>query len=724
METVSTERRKPVRVPVILQMEALECGAASLAMIMAYYKKWVPIEEVRVACGVSRDGCSALNIVKAAQSFGLEYQAFWYSTERILEAGHYPSIIYWNNNHFAVLCGFKRGFALINDPAAGFIRLSMEEFKRHYAGLFIEFTPGEAFVPDGKKKSVFSYLRGIFSKNRRLFFLVMATSALAMAAGAFTPVITRVFTDEILSGNGHDWYGGFLLFFAGLIVFQFVVSVINLIYVKYSTGKIAVTSNVSFMEHIFRMPMEFFSQRTAGDLSNRQAANDIVASTMIGQLAPILINIIMLVFYLIVMIHYSPLLTVVGVFSMAVNLFVANRISKKRTEISKVQLRDQALLSGATITGIDMVETIKATGSESGFLRQWSGYHAGVIKARVAFDNVNRVLGTIPVLLQSVTSIAILVMGLWSIMQGYMTEGLLLAFQGCMSAFVLPVNNLISTGQSLQEMRASLERIHDVMSYPEDIYLKEDFDPEELVDARKLTGKIEMKHVTFGYSRLGAPVISDFTLTITPGTRVAVIGSSGSGKSTIARLLAGLYQKWEGEILYDGKPLSEIPKPVFCGSVAIMDQDPVLFHDTIENNIKMWDETIEDFDMILASRDADIMKEILLQKDGYKHMIEEGGKNLSGGQQQRLEIARVLAGDPSIVIMDEATSALDTVTECEVSDYLHDRGITCIIIAHRLSTIRDCDEIIVLDHGHIVQQGTHQELIKQDGLYQKLMKAQ
>ena len=434
--------------------------------------------------------------------------------------------------------------------------------------------------------------------------------------------------------------------------------------------------------------------------------------------------IFLLVFYLIVMVHYSPLLTVVGVFSMAVNLFVANRISKKRTEISRVQLRDQALLSGATITGIDMVETIKATGSESGFLRQWSGYHASVIKARVAFDNVNRVLGTIPALLQSVTSIAILVFGLWSIMQGYMTEGLLLAFQGCMSAFVLPVNNLISTGQSLQEMRASLERIHDVMSYPEDIYLKEDFDPEELVDARKLTGKIEMKHVVFGYSRLGDPVISDFTLTITPGTRVAVIGSSGSGKSTIARLLAGLYKQWEGEILYDGKPLCEIPKPVFCGSVAIMDQDPVLFHDTIENNIKMWDKTIEDYDMILASRDADIMKEILLQKDGYKHMIEEGGKNLSGGQQQRLEIARVLAGDPSIVIMDEATSALDTVTECEVSDYLHDRGITCVIIAHRLSTIRDCDEIIVLDHGHIVQQGTHQELITQDGLYQKLMRAQ
>ena len=724
MKTVDRKRLKPVKVPVILQMETLECGAACLTMVLAYYKKWVPLEEVRVACCVSRDGCNALSIVKAAKNFGLKYQAFWYNTDRLLEKGNMPSIVFWNNCHFVVLCGFKRGYAYINDPAAGFMRISIEDFKRHYSGIALELTPGEDFVPEGKQRSVLSYLSGLFFKNKGLLLLVMSTGGLAMAAGALTPVITRVFTDEILSGHANDWYKGFILFFAGLILYQLITSSINQLYIKLSTGKIAVSSNVSFMEHIFRMSMEFFSQRTAGDLANRQQSNDIVASTLIGQFAPIVINFIMLVFYLVVMIHYSPFLTAVGLASMAVNLFVANRISKKRTEISKVQMRDQALLSGATIAGIDMVETIKASGSESGFLKHWSGYHAGVIRARVAFENVNRVMGTVPALLQQLTSIVVLVLGLWSIMRGHIAEGLLLGFQGCLSAFVQPVNALIGVGQSLQEMRAMLERIHDVMTYPEDAVLKEDYDMEEIAEAKKLTGKIEMKNVSFGYSRFGEPVVTDFNLNVTPGKRIAIVGGSGSGKSTVAKLLAGLYKPWEGEILFDGKPVSEIPKPIFCGSLAMVDQDVTLFHDTIENNIKMWDDTIEDYEMILAARDAVIHEDIMFQKGGYKHLIEEGGKNLSGGQRQRLEIARVLAGDPSVIIMDEATSMLDAVTERDLSDFIHNRGITCIIVAHRLSTIRDCDEIIVLDHGHIVQRGTHQELIAEEGVYRNLVKTQ
>ena len=347
-----------------------------------------------------------------------------------------------------------------------------------------------------------------------------------------------------------------------------------------------------------------------------------------------------------------------------------------------------------------------------------------MIKAKVKFDSVNRFLGTLPSLLIQISKIVIMMMAFSSIMTGHFTAGLFLAFQACMTAFMTPVSQLISAGQSIQEMRSSIERISDVMDYPEDINANEEYDRDELADAGKLSGNIEMKNVTFGYARLGEPVIKDFNLTVTPGQRIALVGSSGCGKSTIAKLLTGLFKPWNGDILFDGKPISEIPKPIFYGSLSMVDQDVVLFQDTIANNIRMWDKTIEDYDMILAARDADIHSDIMARKGGYQHELEENGHDLSGGQRQRIEIARVLAVDPSIIILDEATSALDARTESDISNYIHDRGITSIIIAHRLSTIRDCDEIIVLDHGEVVQRGTHRELMQEEGLYRNLITAQ
>jgi len=469
------------------------------------------------------------------------------------------------------------------------------------------------------------------------------------------------------------------------------------------------------------MPMQFFSQRMSGDLANRQAANDIVATTLITRLAPTLINLLMLSFYLFVMIQYSPVLTAVGVATVAINLFVAQIISNKRVEISAAQLRDQAKLDATTVSGISMVETIKAAGAERGFFERWSGFHASVIQAKTKFVKVNRFLGTLPMLLQELSNITVLTMGFWLMMEGRFSAGLLLAFQSFMTAFMKPVNELIAAGQSLQEMRASLDRINDVVDYPEDDALGSEAAAEDLENARKLSGHVQLKDVTFGYSKLAEPLIRNFNLELTPGKRVAFVGGSGSGKSTIAKLLTGLYQPWSGEILFDGKPMSAIPRPVFKGSVAMVDQDVVLFSDTVENNIKMWDTSIEDFDMILAAKDAQIHADIVSRKGGYQRVLQEGGKDLSGGQRQRIEIARVLAVDPSIIILDEATSALDARTEYDVSQFIHDRGITCVIVAHRLSTIRDCDEILVMDHGEVVQRGTHKELIQEEGLYKTLI---
>ncbi|MBQ6122380.1 MAG: NHLP family bacteriocin export ABC transporter peptidase/permease/ATPase subunit [Clostridia bacterium] len=714
--------QKPKKVPVILQMEALECGAASLCMILAFYKKWVPLDQVRQDCGVSRDGSNALSIWKAAEGYGMKVKANRFKVEQLQKEATFPAIIWWNHNHFVVLDGFKGGKAVINDPAKGVVKMPIPEFEQNYSMLCMQFEPTEKFEPGGKPQSILAFLKKRIEGNRVTLLLVMLTGALSVAAGVLMPVFSRVFTDEILGGGNREWLTPFLLLFGALILFRLIAGALNAKAIQRATGKIAITSNAQFMWHILRMPMGFFAQRMAGDLSGRQQSNDQVATTLIRQLTPTIMNFVLLLLYLFVMIQYSPVLTAIGVGTILLNILLVRVISQKRMEISRTQMRDQGKLNATTVSGIDMIETIKSSGAENGFFERWSGYHASVIRSKSEFSEVNRYLEPLSGLIQTLSGVLVLASGVWLIMDGRFTAGMLLAFQAFMTSFLGPVNQVIAAGQSVQEMRAAMERIDDVMKYPADV--PETVDPGEangLEDAWKLSGDVSMEHITFGYAKLAAPMITDFSLKLKPGSRVALVGGSGSGKSTIAKLLSGLYQPWEGEIRYDGKLISEIPRAVFTGSVSVVDQDVVLFEDTIQNNIKMWDDTIEDFEMIYAAHDAGIHDDIVARKGGYRHMLREGGKDLSGGQRQRIEIARVLAGDPSIIIMDEATSALDAKTEYEVSEAIRARGITCVIVAHRLSTIRDCDEIIVLDRGKVVERGTHDELIKGDGLYRKLV---
>ena len=714
--------QKPKKVPVILQMEALECGAASLCMILAFYKKWVPLDQVRQDCGVSRDGSNALSIWKAAEGYGMKVKANRFKVEQLQKEATFPAIIWWNHNHFVVLDGFKGGKAVINDPAKGVVKMPIPEFEQNYSMLCMQFEPTEKFEPGGKPQSILAFLKKRIEGNRVTLLLVMLTGALSVAAGVLMPVFSRVFTDEILGGGNREWLTPFLLLFGALILFRLIAGALNAKAIQRATGKIAISSNAQFMWHILRMPMGFFAQRMAGDLSGRQQSNDQVATTLIRQLTPTIMNFVLLLLYLFVMIQYSPVLTAIGVGTILLNILLVRVISQKRMEISRTQMRDQGKLNATTVSGIDMIETIKSSGAENGFFERWSGYHASVIRSKSEFSEVNRYLEPLSGLIQTLSGVLVLASGVWLIMDGRFTAGMLLAFQAFMTSFLGPVNQVIAAGQSVQEMRAAMERIDDVMKYPADV--PETVDPGEangLEDAWKLSGDVSMEHITFGYAKLAAPMITDFSLKLKPGSRVALVGGSGSGKSTIAKLLSGLYQPWEGEIRYDGKLISEIPRAVFTGSVSVVDQDVVLFEDTIQNNIKMWDDTIEDFEMIYAAHDAGIHDDIVARKGGYRHMLREGGKDLSGGQRQRIEIARVLAGDPSIIIMDEATSALDAKTEYEVSEAIRARGITCVIVAHRLSTIRDCDEIIVLDRGKVVERGTHDELIKGDGLYRKLV---
>lgn len=711
------------KVPVIMQMEALECGAASLAMVMAYYGKWLPLERIRADCGVSRDGSNARNILKAARSYGMTAKGYRYEPELLKEEGKFPCIIHWNFNHFVVLCGFKRNFAYLNDPARGNVKVPMQEFDEAFTGVCMMFEPTESFEPGGKPRSVLDFAKERLHGTGVAFAFVVVTTLISSILGIINPAFSRIFMDRLLTGQNPEWLYPFIGALAGMTFISLIVQVISTTFRLKIEGKMAIVANATFMWHLLCLPMEFFSQRMAGDIVGRAGSNQGIASAIINQFAPMALDFMMLIFYLVVMIRYSLILTIIGLLSIIVNMVVARVISNQRVNVTRVQMRDAGKLSAATVSGIEMIETIKASGAENGYFSKWAGYHASVNTQSVKFLRLNQYLGAVPGMVSSLVNILILMLGVLFTMQGSFTVGMILAFQGFMSSFMSPVNKFISTGQMMQEMRTSMERIEDVMKYPVDRLLI-DTNRESESDGQtyaKLSGALEIKDLTFGYSHLSEPIIKNFNLKLEARKSVAVVGPSGCGKSTLAKLISGLYEPWSGEILFDGKPLYSIGREIMTGSVAVVDQEIILFEDTIANNIKMWDSSIEDFEMILAARDAQLYEDIMQRDGGYQYKIMEGGRDFSGGQRQRMEIARVLAQDPTIIIMDEATSALDAKTEFNVTRAVKDRGITLIIVAHRLSTIRDCDEIIVLDEGKVIERGTHQELIAKDGYYTKLV---
>ena len=713
-------RNGKVKVPVVMQMEALECGAASLTMILAYYGKWMPLEQVRADCGVSRDGSNAKNILKAARSYGLAAKGYRYEPEGLKENGKFPCIIHWNFNHFVVLDGFKGSKAYLNDPAKGSYSVPMEIFDKSFTGICLMFEPAESFEPGGAPKSILTFAKKRLKEAKTAMVFVVLTTLITALLGIITPAFSRIFMDRLLTGENPEWFLPFIFALGGISVIQLIVEWIKAVYSLKINGQLSAVGSTAYMWKVLRMPMEFFSQRMAGDIQQRQRMNASVAQSLAETFAPLALNTVMLVFYFVVMLRCSMILTLVGVASIVINFVVSRIISNKRINITRVQLRDAGKLAGATVTGIEMVETIKASGAENGFFEKWASYQASVNTQQVRFERLNQYLGMIPELVSSLANIAVLILGVYFTINGKFTVGMIMAFQGFLGSFTAPAQMLISAGQTLQEMRTQMERVEDVMEYPTDVNCSRDGILED-AEYSKLSGSVELKNVTFGYSRLAKPLIRDFNLTLKTGSRVAFVGTSGCGKSTLSKLISGLYQPWEGEILFDGKPIEKIDRSVFTGSLAVVDQDIILFEDTIANNIKMWDGSIEDFEIIMAARDAQLHEDIMQRDGGYNYKITEGGKDFSGGQRQRMEIARVLAQDPTIIILDEATSALDAKTEFEVVRSIKDRGITCIVVAHRLSTIRDCDEIIVLDNGEVVERGTHDELYARGGIYTQLV---
>lgn len=715
---------KTCKVPVIMQMEALECGAACLCMIAAYYKKWIPLTQVRADCGVSRDGSIAKNILNAGRSYG--FKAAGYKLEPAsLDALPLPAIIHWNFNHFVVLTGFdfERGKIYLNDPASGRRVVSLEEFDQSFTGIALTFEPTEEFKPEGKQKSVLTFAKRCLKGALKPFLLAMAISTGLSVLGMLSPVFNRIFLDNLLSGSNPEWFRPFLTIMIIVMLVQVLIEVVQSIYWLKIEGKFAVTSSSKFMWHVLRLPLEFFSQRYIGDIVSRQESTATIALTLIKQIAPMFIKIISMFFYLFFMLKYSWVLTLIGIGATVLNMLIARYSSNKMLDYQRAAAPNQGKILSVTYTGFEMIETIKSTGAESGYFERWAGFFAKQNNDNVNISRFTQYFGAIPSFISTIADMILLFSGVYLIIHGEFTIGMLMAFQSFLSSFLEPIDEIVDIYSNFVSMRCDMERVEDVLDYPTDVNeeIKIEENCSEKEKERKLRGEVKIDNITFGYGRLSAPLIQDFSVDLKPGSWVAIIGGSGSGKSTIAKLVTGLYKPWSGKITFDGKTKDEIDPYRFHSSVAIVDQDKVMFHDTIKNNIKMWDESIEDFAVIMAAKDSDIHESIVSRPDGYNHVLSEGGKDFSGGQCQRIEIARALAQEPSIIILDEATSALDAKTEHLVMENVRKAGCTCIVIAHRLSTIRDCDEIIVLDKGSVVERGKHEDLMKLNGKYKQLV---
>lgn len=722
---VIEKQARPVKVPTVLQMESVECGAAALSIILGYFGKFVPLEKLRIACGVSRDGLKATNIIKAAKEFGLEAKGYAKSVEKLMQI-QTPAIIFWNFNHFLVLEGFTKNKVFLSDPAQGRYQVSHQEFDEAYTGVVLTFNPSATFEKGNEKRGLLASLGSRIANSKLSIGYIILVSLFLVIPGLVIPSFIQIFIDKYLINGYSGFVMPLLLIMGATLIINAVLVYLQQYYLLKLETKLALTTSSKFLWHVFHLPIAFFTQRYSGEIGNRVSLNDKVAKLLSGDLANAALNVIVVIFYAILMFSYDVPLTLIGILMAGLNVGVIKYVSRARKDGNRRLSNEMGKLLGITTSGISMIETLKASGRENDFFTNWIGYLAKVTNGQQELGWLSVRFNAIPPLLTSLTTTLILGIGALRIMDGQMTLGALVAFTYLMSNFISPVNQLISVGTLLNETESDMGRIDDVINYEVDEQFRADNQQAKNSDTainQKLIGYFEMKDVTFGYNTTMPALVEGFNLKLKPGSRVALVGGSGSGKSTVAKIASGLYKPWKGEILFDGKPKDDIPRHIITDSLAVIDQEVLIFNGTIKENIAFWDTTISDKNIIQSARDAAIHDTIAVRKDAYDSMVMEGGSNFSGGQRQRLEIARALATNPSILIMDEATSALDPTAEKLVMDNIKKRGCTCLIVAHRLSTIMDCDEIIVMQYGKIVERGTHQELMKQNGVYAQLIES-
>jgi len=719
-------RSKRRRTPTIVQMESTESGAVALAIVLGSYKLFPEQYGLRNACGVGRDGASPENVVKAATAYGMKAVLHENINLATLLTLPTPLIALTEGGQYVVVEGYTPQSVYVNNPASGAKTYTRRDFKSPFDNLAITLAPGPDFKKGGKAPSSVGALAARLHGNRGPLAFVLLASIGLIFPMLLTPLFTQVFIDQFLSSQVDSLL---LLLLVGMLITAILRGALTWLQTQYllrMQTKLAVRMSAEFFWHVLRLPIDFFTQRYRGEIGSRISLNDMVAEVLSQELTMAVVNIIMAIFYLALMLLYDVSLTLVVLTFGLLNILILRFISRLISDSNKRLLQQSGKLQGVSMNGVQTIETLKATGRESDFFARWTGLQAKVYNAQQSLQVPIQILNAVPALLSSVSVALILTIGGWRIMDGGFTIGMLVAFQSLAISFLAPMGDLLDLGSTYQQATSAVLRLDDMLKTPADTLVSDQVNHRAAGsdDAPKLGGRLELRDVTFGYDPLGSPLIDRFNLTLEPGRRVALIGSTGSGKSTIANLAVGLYVPWSGAILFDGKPRTEIPHQVMTNSLAKVDQSIFLFEGTVHDNLTLWDPTVSQQQVLQAARDACIHDTISARTGAYQSNVAEGGTNFSGGQAQRLEIARSLVFNPSILILDEATSALDPPTEAAIDDNLRRRGCTCLIVAHRLSTIRDCDEIIVLEHGKVVQRGTHDALFQSEGPYRQLIQAQ
>ena len=712
--------KQRVKTPTILQMEAVECGAASLAMVLAYYGKWLPLERLRQECGVTRDGVNAKNILRAARRLGCVAKGFAGQPD-VLRKKEYPLILFWEFNHFVVMEGVEDDTVYLNDPALGRRTVPWAEFLTSYTGVYLNIRPGQEFQPEGRPYSVVKVIAEKLAEDKWAVLFMLLLGLCMIVPGLAVPVMNQIFIDDIFSAKHPEWTHKLFFAMAAAAVLSGALAGMRAAVLTHWQKKLTLADSSSFFWHVLRLPVAFFQQRFAADVASRIQFNESNAEVLSGQAATALLDFFVALFYLVLLVQYSVPLTLVGVSVSLVDWAVLLYMRRNMTDLMMHIQQEKGKEYGVLMNGLMMIESVKSAGSEGDLFAKWAGYAA---KARIAKQEMqlwSMKLRLLPTLLAGLSGALVITLGGFSIMDGMMTAGVYTAVNSLLGKFHEPIQKILALSDTIRTTEMQIQRLDDVRRYPIDSLNYPDGTQTITFTGARLSGAVELRDVSFGYSPLDPPLIEHFDLSLEPGRGAAVVGASGSGKSTLAKIVSGLYEEWSGEVLFDGVKRREIPRAVLVNSIATVDQEVFQISGTVRENISMFDRFVPKSDIVQAAQDACIHDDILRLAGEYEAEVAEGGLNFSGGQRQRMEIARALAGNPSILVLDEATSAIDPMTEQKVLENIRRRGCTCLIVAHRLSTIRDADEIIVLEKGKVAERGKHRDLVQHDGPYRRLI---